>query len=207
MNHRSPCALLVMAAVGFLVASAPRSAEAQLILGFTAPAYTINDIGQSATVGVTLTQGPLGPQVGVGNSLVSFAILVSFTPGSGIASLTSVSDPVGWDAFSSGVLTSPVDITGLSFFGPDDLSSPLTIANLTFQGVAPGNVTLSVQQFDVSSDDFVTELGDVIDPTNTATATLTVLSTIPEPSPMALSFLVLGAATAFRRFHARRDAA
>ncbi|MGE3821799.1 MAG: hypothetical protein AB7I30_20490 [Isosphaeraceae bacterium] len=195
--------LLALSLAGLLALVMPRSASADLILGFSAPTYTIASVGQTATVAVTLTQNAVGPQVGVGNALLSAAVLVTYVPANGIANLIVIGAP-GWDALSNGPAVSPVDIAVLSLAGFTDLSGPLTIANLTFQGTGVGAMTLTVRQLDLTTGDFATELGNVADPTNTATATLIV--GIPEPSPLGLGFLMLGAAAAIRRLRARRAA-
>lgn len=197
---------LALTLAGLMALAAPRTASADLILGFSAPTYTITSVGQTATVGVVLSQNAVGPQVGVGNALLSAAVVVTYTPGVGVVNLIGV-NAAGWDSLSNGPAVSPIGISVLSLTGFTTLAGPLTIANLTFQGLAPGVVNLTVRQLDLSSGDFATELGTVADPTNTATATLTVLpSAIPEPSPLGLGFLMLGAAAAIRRLRARRAA-
>ena len=203
MTTRRTRPLLLLSLAGMLALAAAPAAKADLVLGFSAPTYTIANVGQTATVSIVLSQTAVGPQVAVGNALLSAAVLVSFTPTNGVANLTTLNAPA-WDALSTSAPSNPFSIAVLSLTGFTDLSSPLVLANLTFQGVAPGAVTITVQQLDPNSVDFATELLTVADPTNTATATLIV--GIPEPAPLGLGFLMLGAAAAIRRLRAKRAA-
>lgn len=187
MFHRG----LVMA---FLVGTlASESALAALVLSFDSPTYTIGSVGQTTTVAVRVGQNPTGPQVGLGNALLTAAIRLDFTS-AGIATPVAAS-AANWDNLSSSLTPNPAGFSVVSLLGISSL--PVTLVTVTFQGLAPGTITLTAAQFDVVSPDFITEQGNVLDPSSAATAQLTVnapVSAIPEPSSLHLGWIAACAA-------------
>ncbi len=193
ISRRILAPILVLAALFW-----PTPASADLILSFDQSNYDITLPGQpTVMVNVFVSQTAGGAQVGVGNELVSAAIELSFLTG-GAATIVSTSDVTpnpAWDV--SSVMTSTngantlMDVGLNSLLGFSDLSSPLLLATFTFTGQFAGVLPIQVAQLDPNSPDFITVNGDVLDPTNTPTASVNVgTGTVPEPASLAL--LALG---------------
>lgn len=202
------CALSSLALVG----SGPSAARAGLALSFDSPTYTTPE-GLATTVSVYLSQVDGGPQVGVGNELLSAGIALSYTT-AGAPAVTTLggSNPgPAWDlGLVSQATVGPLtvfNVTLLSLAGIADLSSPLLLATFTFTGVSPGSMSLAVADFDPGTVDFITAGGDILDPTDAAGARLTVTPAAvaaPEPSSLVLMALAASALVPVgRRFRAR----
>src|SRR5262249_11195143 len=146
-------------------------AEANLILSFDQPTYTIGGVGRTGQVNVLVSQVAGGPQVGPGNGLLTAAIKVTFDNPAGVAAVLSPGNVRGGPAFdssSAGVTTTTATLAEASLLGITNLSSPLLLGTFTFTGLSVGRATISVAQLDPGTPDFITTQGNVLDPTNTA---------------------------------------
>jgi len=178
---------LMVLGLAMIVLGCPTRVSAALVLSFDRSSYGIGQVGETVPVQVFLSQTPDGPQVGVGNELLTAGVLVSFSNPAGIAEVTAPANIVGgpaFDSFSAGVdpAMHTASLAELSLLGIGDLSSPLLLGTFTFTGLNYGTTTISVADLDVSAD-FITAMGDVLDPTNTPTAQVVVI-------PEACSFIV-----------------
>lgn len=174
--------------------AAPRAAEATLSLSFDQPTYSTVGGGTTA-VKVLLSQSAGGAQVGAGNELLSGDILLSFAT-AGTAAVQSQADVTAGPAWTT-LLATPgtsgpnttYNVSVLSIAGIANLSAPVELATFQFHGLSAGPTAVTVSQFDPTTSDFITAQGNVVDPTNTAAAVVTV---VPEPGAIGL----LGAAAA-----------
>ena len=169
-------------------------ASAGLILDFDQSTYAIPGVGLTTSVNILVSQDDRGPQVGVGNELLSAGIELSYPTGDRAAVLASLDVAFGpsWDGGGLAVLGTSgandvVDIVLTSLVGIADLSSPLLLSTVTFTGLSVGSMPISVTQLDPTTADFITVNGDILDPTNTATATIQVgAGSVPEPGTLTL---------------------
>ncbi len=192
-----------------------RPAEADLVLSFEQMNYTIDGVGNTTALEVLVAQTPHGTQVGPGNELLTAGITVSFAT-TGAATVVSTADVTpgpAWD--SSGVSVSasgPNTLINLvlgQILSPGfDLSSPVLLGTFIFTGQSIGMTMVDATTISPGSN-FITVQDDVVDPTNTASATISVVAgAIPEPSAVVLwgiGGLVLGAG--WLRFRPRTVAA
>jgi hypothetical protein len=197
----------VIASLLFLLGpSGPASAD--LALSLDQSSYTLNGIGGTTAVAVFVSQTPSGPQVGVGNELLSAGIELSFATGSAAAVL-STADVTGgpaWDSAAAAVGTSGpdtlVDLTLLSLSGIFDLSSPLLLGTFVFHGQSLGTTSIRVESLGPGPS-FITAQGDLLDLIDATGGRITVLeSSVPEPSSLVILgivSLILGAAWIGRR--------
>jgi len=206
------CAALLAALMTMLVT---RPAAADLLLSFDPTTYTIAGVGNTTEVKVLLSQVPGGPQVGPTNELLSAGITLSFAT-TGAATVLSESDvTAGPDWFSTKVIRSPgdpntlVELGLLSLSSISDLSSPLLLGTFKFTAQSEGATTISVASLSPGSS-FITSGGNILDPTNTANAQITVTSStpvVPEPSSLFIvSAAALTAAVVARRRRRRAGA-
>ena len=182
---------LVVLGLGLFVLGRPGEASATLFLSFDKPSYTIaTNVLPTVQVDVFLSQTAGGTQIAPGNALLSAAIAVSFSNPSGIATIVSVGNVGGGPAFDSssvGLIGPKATLGETSLLGIGNLSSPLLLGVFTFTAQAQGTTTISVATLGPGPS-FGTVGGSFLDPTNTATATITV---VPEP---ATAMMVLSAA-------------
>jgi hypothetical protein len=190
MTGRCLLALHTFALVALCCAS---TASAGLILETNQSTYTIPGVGLTTSVEILVSQDSTGPQVGVGNELLSAGIELSYPSSdrAAVLSLLDVSFGPSWDAgFPVLGISGPndvVDIVLTSLAGIADLSTPLLLSTVTFTGLSAGSMPISVAQLDNTTPDFITLNGDVLDPTNTATATIEVQNgAVPEPGTLTL---------------------
>ncbi len=185
----------VISLFGFALVSlcCVQPASAGLILAFDQSTYTIPGVGLTTSVNILVSQDSTGPQVDANNALLSAGVELSYATGDRAAVLTSLDVAFGpsWDGGFTLINTSGsndlVDIVLTSFAGIGDLSSPLLLGTVTFTGLSAGSMGISVSQLDPNSADFITVNSDVLDPTNTATATIQVeRGTVPEPGSLTL---------------------
>jgi hypothetical protein len=193
--------------VGFVLASFlgmlswSRPAAADLVLSFDMSSYTINGVGNTTAVEVFVSQTSSGPQVGVGNELLSAGIELSF-PTAGTATVVSTADVTpnpAWD--SSSVMTSTsgpntlFDLGLTSLAGFSSLSPPLLLGTFTFTGQSLGTTSITVSSLGPGSS-FITANPNepVQDPSNTPGARITVISSgkVPEPA----GWMLMGIAAA-----------
>ena len=188
--------VIVLAALS-VVALWSRPAAAGLVLSFDQSTYTINGVGNTTAVQVFVSQTDGGPQVGVGNELISAAIELSYATGS-TAAVLSAGDITAGPAWDIGVPVSSSnggntlwDLALNSLIGISDLSSPLLLGTFVFTGGAPGATGVIVAS-EAPGTSFVTIGQDVLDPTNTPGAQINVITagSVPEPS----GFILLGIA-------------
>lgn len=193
--RRRPRPLAWFAAL--IVASAwSAPASANLVLSFESSSYATT-VGNTVAVRVFVTQVAGGPQVGAGNELVTASIELSFATGKAavVASPGAVAYGSAWDQGFTSTRTSGAftlyDVSLASINGIANLSSPLLLATFTFTGLTAGAQVVQVSQQDPNSADFGTFGGDIVDPTNTATANISVgpLATVPEPGSLFLASL------------------
>ncbi len=172
------------------------SASANLVLSFNQTSYSTR-IGGSVSVGVYITQVAGGSQVAVGNELVTGSIQLSFatTGPATVLNTNQVTYGPLWDLGTSSVLSSGsntlYNTSLLSVNGIANLTSPVLLATYLFTATSVGTQTIRVSEQDPNSPDFITANGNVIDPTNIPSATITVSpAVVPEPGSMIL--VVLG---------------
>ena len=174
--------------------SAPASAS--LVLSFDQTSYATT-VGNTVAVQVFVTQVAGGPQVATGNELVIASIELSFATGKAavVASPAAVAYGSAWDQGFTSTSTSGAftryDVSLASVNGVANLSSPLLLATFTFTGLTVGAQVVQVAQQDPTTPDFITAQGNVVDPTNTASANITVSpsATVPEPGSLLLASL------------------
>jgi hypothetical protein len=157
---------------------------------------------------VFVAQTPGGPQVGVGNELLTAGVELSYLTGgaAAVTSPASVTANPAWDSSFVNLSTSGpntlVDLGLNSLAGFADLSSPLLLGTFVFTGQSAGITGISVASLGPGSS-FITAGGDTLDPTNTPSANVTVnASPVPEPSQLVLlgiAGLTLGARWLSRR--------
>jgi hypothetical protein len=173
-----------------------RPASADLVLSFDSSSYTIPGVGDTTSVQVLVSQTSGGPQVGTGNELLTAGIELSFpTLGSAIVASTSdVTPGPAWDSSSINLTTSGpntlVDLGLTSLLGISDLSTPLLLGTFVFTGQSPGMTSISVATITPGAN-FITANGNILDPTNTGTATILVSTptSIPEPNTLVICSL------------------
>ncbi len=169
-----------------------RPAEADLVLSFDQLDYTIPGVGDTTALEVLVSQTSHGTQVGPGNELISAGITVSFAT-SGAATVVSPADIIpgpAWDTAGVSVSTSgPNTLINLvlgQFLSPGfDLSSPVLLGTFVFTGQSIGMTMVDATTISPGSS-FLTVMGDIVDPTNTASATISVAGAIPEPNAVVL---------------------
>jgi hypothetical protein len=169
-----------------LILSWPVRASADLLLSFGQATYTIPGIGSSVQVPVFVSQTLSGPQVGIGNELLTAAITVSFNNPSGIAAVLSPLDITpgpAFDASSGGVTFTQATLAETSISGISDLSSPLLLGTFKFTGQSYGMTTIDAMTL-TPGPSFVTSGGNFLDPTNVPTALVQV---VPEPATYVLT--------------------
>jgi hypothetical protein len=185
----------VTSLIGFALVSlcCAQPASAGLVLHFDQSTYTIPGVGLTTSVNILVSQDSTGAQVGVGNELLSAGIELSYPTGDRAAVLASLDVEFGpsWDGgaslFGTNGSNDVVDIVLTSFAGIADLSTPLLLSTVTFTGLSVGSMPISVTQLDPNSPDFITVKGDILDPTNSAKATVQVSGgTVPEPGTLTL---------------------
>jgi hypothetical protein len=193
-----------LVSLGCCALSAPRTAHGALVLSFSQTGYLIGDVGGSVDVPVYATQTVGGPQVATGNELLTAGVTVAYNNPSGVAAVLASSDVSAgsdWDSSSANALSATASLATTSLSGIADLSSPLLLGTFHFTGLSLGTTTISVANL-TPGPSFVTIQGNVLDPTNTATA---VVQVVPEPSGVALltAFALSLAFAARRRGEAR----
>jgi len=180
MIHRKS---LVAAALFFAALGAGAQSAKALQLSFDNTTYVVDNTG-TVTVNVYATQSAGGPQVSVGNELLTAGIVLTFNSPAGIATIQLASDITGspqFDFNSAGVSATAGTLDETSLFGISDLSAPVLLGSFTLTGLANGSTTIQVSS-EGPGPSFITALGDVVDPTNVATATVLV----PEPATLAI---------------------
>jgi hypothetical protein len=203
---------LIYLALGFATLGGSGRAEAGLLLSFDQSSYKVGDPGSTVQVRVFVSQIAGGPQVGPGNELLTAGVKVSFNNPQGVAAVLSNSDVTkgpAWDVSSASVTTTTTSLAETSLLGISNLTSPLLLGTFTFTSLtAKGTTTISVSRLDPTTPSFVTSQGDRIDPTNTATATITA---VPEPATLGMILtgapLLLGVWALRRRRHSRTPSA
>ena len=175
-----------------LAAAWSSSAAANLVLSFNQSSYSPR-LGGSVSVGVYVSQVAGGSQVTAGNELLSGSIQLAFatTGPATVAGTGQVTTGPAWDAGTSSVLVSGsntlFNTSVLSINGIANLTAPLLLATYTFSATSIGTQTIQVSQQDPTSPDFITINGNIVDPTNTPSATITVSpAVVPEPSSLIL---------------------
>ncbi len=188
-----------LVSVGCCALLAPRIARGSLVLSFSQSAYLIGGVGGSVDVPVYATQVAGGPQVAAGNELLTAGTIVAYNHPSGVAAVLNASDVSGgplWSSSSSNALSATASLATTSVSGIADLSSPLLLGTFHFTGLALGSTTISVANL-TPGPSFETTQGNVLDPTNTATA---IVQVVPEPSGLVLlTTFALSLAFAARR--------
>jgi len=187
---RTPIAFLVVT----LILAAAQPASAELVLTFDKSHYDIDGVGAMTTIEVFVSQTSDGPQVGPGNELLTAGVELTFaTAGAAIvASPSDVTAAPSWDSSALLVATNGsntlVDLGLTSLLGISDLSTPLLLGTFVFTGQSLGDTVTVVASLGPGPS-FITTLGDVLDPTNAATAVITVSSTpvVPEPGAIVLA--------------------
>ncbi len=175
---------IALAIVYCALSSAP-CAVAGLFLSFDQPSYTIAGPGAAVDVDVLVSQAAGGPQVAAGNELLTAGVVLGYSSPSGIARVQVAADVLGGPAWSSSAASASAGNASLattSLPGIADLSQPLLIGTFHLTGLSLGLTTISVMNL-TPGPSFVTTQGDVLDPTNTATALVQV---VPEPSGFTL---------------------
>ncbi len=190
--------------IALLVALAwacPRPAKATLVLSFDESSYSIPGVGNTTAVEVLVSQIAGGPQVGVGNELLSGAVTLSFAT-SGAAVVPSVSDVTFGSAWDSGSVISSTSGTNtlmnlgvVSLAGIANIpSTGLLLGTFTFTGMSIGSTTISVST-ETPGPSFITVQGNDLDPTNTAMATINVITPAIVPEPGSLTLLSIASVT------------
>src|SRR4249920_788235 len=98
MRLRNVCLL----AMGIALSTCVNSAYAALELSFDQSNYLISPANGTVDIKVFVSQTPGGPQVGLGNELLTAGIQASFANPAGVAAVASSSDIVGgpaWDFY------------------------------------------------------------------------------------------------------------
>jgi hypothetical protein len=170
-----------------------RPVAAGLVLTFDMSTYTINGVGNTTAVEVLVTQTSSGPQVGGGNELLSAAIELSF-PTAGTATVVSTAEVTPNPAWSSSSVllktngpNTLVDLGLTSLAGISSIpSTGLLLGTFVFTGHSPGTTQISVTT-ETPGPSFITAQGNDLDPTNTPSASINVVSgAVPEPSALVL---------------------
>ena len=120
----------------------PDRASADLSLSFSQASYTIYGIGSSVDVPVYLSQSAGGPQVGVGNELLTAGLTVSFNTPSGIAAVLSALDITpspAFDSSSAAVSLTQATLAETSLGGVSNLSSPLLLGHVQVYRASVGH--------------------------------------------------------------------
>ena len=199
---------LVLVGLGVLASGWPANASAELVLSFDQASYTISGIGSTVQVPVYLSQTPGGPQVGVGNELLTAGLTVSFDNPLSIASVLAVLDITpspAFDSASAGVTTTRATLAETSLAGISNLSSPLLLGTFMFTGESLGTTSISAATL-TPGPSFVTAGANFLDPANIPTA---VINVVPEPSSIVLALLAAGTfgiAILLRRWNANMRA-
>ncbi len=205
----SPTRTLLAAAAALLSFSIAAPARADLQYTFDSDTYGAN-VGSNVLVSVYLKQGAVGTQVGAGNELLTAGFSLSYLTASAPITATGSAASYGpaWDTgTTSNADTSTLtvlDVSLLSVFGVADFSSPVLLATFSFQATSAGVLGITLGDLDPGSPDFITINGDILDPTNTPSATITVTAAVvPEPDAFALILcaapFLAGAATRRKR--------
>ena len=175
---------IALAIVYCAVSSAPR-AVAGLFLSFDQPSYTIVGPAAAVDVDVLVSQASGGPQVAAGNELLTAGVVLGYSSPSGIARVQVAADVLGgpaWTSAAASASAASASLATTSLPGIADLSQPLLIGTFHLTGLSLGLTTISVMNL-TPGPSFETTQGDVLDPTNTATALVQV---VPEPSGIVL---------------------
>jgi hypothetical protein len=193
--------------LGLFVLGWPGRSSATLILSFDQSVYTITAANaHTVQVPVFLSQIAGGPQVGLGNELLTGGVVVSFNNPSGIAAILAHGDVTGGPAFDSsavGLTLTTATLGETSLLGIGDLSHSLLLGTFKFTGLVNGATTISVASLGPGPS-FATAGGNFLDPTNTATATINV---VPEPSTIVMAGSALGMCGIAGIWRRRRKAA
>jgi hypothetical protein len=110
---------------------------------------------------------------------------VAYNHPSGVAAVLAASDVSGgplWSSSSANALSATASLATTSLAGIADLSSPLLVGTFHFTGLSLGTTQISVSNL-TPGPSFETIQGNVLDPTNTATA---IVQVVPEPSGFVL---------------------
>jgi hypothetical protein len=195
-----------------LVLASAQSASADLVLSLDKSTYTIDGVGETTAVQVFVSETSDGPQVGPGNELLTAGVELTFAT-AGTATVVADADVAPGPAWDSGsVLISIdgsntlVDLGLTSLLGISDLSTPLLLGTFVFTGQSPGDADVSVAALEPGPS-FITAGGDVLDPTNTARAVITVSATppvVPEPGSLILASLGVLVSAGVLAAHRRR---
>jgi hypothetical protein len=174
MRLRTPLFLLVPALL--LAAGAPSPARGALVLSFNQPSYT-TAVNGSVAVQVLLSQVAGGVQVTPANALLSAGITLTYDPA--IVAVDLIAAGPGWtaDSASAGGGTATLGLSSLGGIGTIP-GGGLLLGTFTFRGLALGTSPLSTLTLAPGAS-FITANGDIVDPSNTARATLRV---VPEPA-------------------------
>ena len=175
---------VALAIVCCAVCSASR-AVAGLLLSFDQASYTIAGPGTAVDVKVLVSQTATGPQVGPGNELLTSGVVFGYANPSGVARVQTATDVLAgpaWTSSSASASATSASLATTSLPGIADLSSPLLIGTFHLTGLSLGVTTISVANL-TPGPSFETIQGNVLDPTNTATA---IVQVVPEPSSIML---------------------
>jgi hypothetical protein len=179
MRSRLP----ILLSLGLVALGWAGPARAGLVLSFDMPTYT-ERLGQTAGVQLLLTQTPAGTQVTPTNALLGAAIQLTYNPG--VVSLTTITGGPAWDLSSSSPGTGTATLALSSILGIGTIpNSGLLLGTFTFRGSAVGITPITARSLTPGSS-FPTSGGNFLDPTNTASAVVTVL---PEPASATLTVI------------------
>lgn len=193
-SHRFLSLLTLVLAVAVIDSfSFAKTAQAGMVLSFEQTDYVAN-VGDEVTMRVFLTQVAGGPQVDAGNPLLSAGIRATYDPSIAFADIFEYN--AGFDSVNQSWVSGDWGLTMLSLSGFGDFSQPLLLGQYKFIAIAQGVSAIALSDFDSQTPDFVTLNGDVVDPTNTFTARLTV---VPEPASFVMMAFGSVMALAYRK--------
>jgi hypothetical protein len=193
-SHRFLSLLTLVLAVAVIDSfSFAKTAQAGMVLSFEQTDYVAN-VGDEITMRVFLTQVAGGPQVDAGNPLLSAGIRATYDPSIAFADIFEYNP--GFDTVNQSWVAGNWGLTMESLSGFGDFAQPLLLGQYKFIAIAQGVSSVVLSDFDSQAPNFVTLNGDVVDPTNTFTARLTV---VPEPASFVMMAFGSVMALAYRK--------
>lgn len=197
--------------LGLLAASWSAPAKANLTLSFDQSDYSIASVGGTVDVNVLLNQNATGEQA-TAVYIAGIKLTIDDPSIAQVLSGADVTPGTGFSPSSSIVSSSEVRLGEASadVLSGVPIGSPgsILLGTLRFTGLAPGSTLTLVTQLDATTPDFLTDNPLVTDPSNVASATITVggVAPVPEPSTLVSAIMagLTGVGVAWRRRFASR---